>query len=401
MYIEDIILRLGGGGNYLFATYIPMVVEDRTVVASLVTQIERDVGFTEKQRSLAARIITRYITLLSVDLGVDIRECLASPQYRLELRVLPLSRRVFIKETAPNYDAKIIVQFPYDTQLINQIKEYKRTVDKKEYSSINWNPLEKGWELGLSESSLVFLSGFLPNNQFTADEPLLSLIEEVRVIQENIEQYVPMVAFEDNKIVFKNVPNVIPQPANHLITALLQARKYGINCWDDTINLMFEQQNCNSTVEDFLRNTSDVCIPAKGEAPLTDITDIIKFSENVLFIIPGGSEMKHLQVSHEFLLSLGFTNEQMSVMFRIDSTSGKLCNSYIRDNALNNALSENIKVVFVSGKIPKPLIESRKEFDLVVHYGTNSAHYTLKNFIRHHHNVVTMNLNSQKELTFG
>jgi len=83
-------------------------------------------------------------------------------------------------------------------------------------------------------------------------------------------------------------------------------------------------------------------------------------------------------------------------MFRLDSSSGKICNDYIKQNKLNTPINDEIKFVFVSGKIPKPLIDSGKTFDAVIHFGTNSAHYTLKNFVRNHHNVISMNLPNQR-----
>ena len=121
-----------------------------------------------------------------------------------------------------------------------------------------------------------------------------------------------------------------------------------------------------------------------------------------MFVIPGGSELDHLKTVHKFLCNQHIANDQLTVMFRLDSSSGKMCNDYIKENKLNTPISDTTKFVCVSGKIPKPLIENGKKFDLVVHFGTNSAHYTLKNYIKNHHNVISMSLhNDNKELNFG
>ena len=113
--------------------------------------------------------------------------------------------------------------------------------------------------------------------------------------------------------------------------------------------------------------------------------------------------LEHLTYAHDYLKSIGYTNEQMTVLFRLDSSFGKMCNSYIKENKLNSPISNKIKFTFISGKIPKPLIESGKNFDAVIHFGTNSAHYTLKNYIKHHNNVISMNIpnNKNKELNFA
>ena len=81
----------------------------------------------------------------------------------------------------------------------------------------------------------------------------------------------------------------------------------------------------------------------------------------------------------------------MAVLFRLAAAQDQLnCNKFIHDNSLNNPISDKTTLIFVSGKIPKPLIETNKKFDLVINFGTSSAHYTLQNFLKNHHNVVTM-----------
>ena len=79
-------------------------------------------------------------------------------------------------------------------------------------------------------------------------------------------------------------------------------------------------------------------------------------------------------------------------LFRLDSSFGTMCNDYIKFNSLNNPISEKTKFVFISGKLPKPLIESNKDFDILIHYGLNSAHHGLRYFIKSHHNVINIGL---------
>jgi hypothetical protein len=85
---------------------------------------------------------------------------------------------------------------------------------------------------------------------------------------------------------------------------------------------------------------------------------------------------------------LGIADENMCVLFRLDSSSGAICNEYVKTNRLNNPISEKIKVFFISGKVPKPLICSGIEFDAIINLGSNSAHYTQKNLVKNHHCVI-------------
>ena len=57
--------------------------------------------------------------------------------------------------------------------------------------------------------------------------------------------------------------------------------------------------------------------------------------------------------------------------------------------------------MFVSGKLPKPLIESGIRFNSVVNVGFNNAHYTLKEYAKNHQNVVYFELEKQQGLDFG
>ena len=80
----------------------------------------------------------------------------------------------------------------------------------------------------------------------------------------------------------------------------------------------------------------------------------------------------------------------MSVLFRLDSSIGKPCNTFIRENRLNQPISDNIKFYFISSKIPKTLLERNQKFDMVAYFGCGSAHYTLRNFVKSHHNSIIM-----------
>jgi hypothetical protein len=190
----------------------------------------------------------------------------------------------------------------------------------------------------------------------------------------------------------------LPQPeSDDLVEVLMHARRHGITTWDDAIKIALE--SITPSVYNFLKTPTGQILMQPDFTGLPAIKEIIHHCGDILFVIPGGTELDHLTHSHEYLLNEGYTNDQMTVMFRLDSSSGKICNDYIKQNKINTPLSNDTRFVFISGKIPKPLIESGKQFDLVVHFGTNSAHYTLKNYVKQHHNVISMNItNKNKEL---
>lgn len=398
MNIEELIDRLASNGKYLFAPTIGLHPTDVAITHSLSDQIQLGKGYTEKQRALTIRLVTKYAKVLSVALNYDVNIDLVNPTFKYPMRKLSGTKSVEVR-TPENSHKKILVKFPYNESLITAFRDYKKTLPRSELNEIGWNSDDGAWIFPFTEPNVSFLSKLL-GNDFTFDNEFTDAVDEIKEIESNIEQYVPMVVVKDGKYSYQNTVVKIPQPTStNLTQVLLDARRYGINCWDESIDVAISL--INPAVQSLLKNAS--CDPVVLDTKeLSDIAELLNYSNNVLFVIPGGTELSHLMTVHQFLKDINVPNEQMTVMFRLDSSSGKVCNNYIKENNLNGQVNDNVKFVCVSGKIPKPLIESGKQFDLVVHFGTNSAHYTLKNYIKSHHNVVSMSLdNKNKELGFA
>ena len=398
MNIEELIDRLASNGKYLFAPTIALQQSDVTIIHSLSDQLQRGNGFTEKQRALTIRLVTKYAKVLSIALNYDVSVDLVTPSFKHPVRKLSGTKSVEVQLFENGYK-RILVKFPFNDGTVAAFREYKKTIPRYEATEINWNAEDTAWVFAFTEPNVLFLSKLL-GNDFTFDQSFADAADEIKEIEINIEQYVPMIIFQDGKYSYKNTVSKIPQPTSTDLTeVLLDARRYGITCWDESIDAAIS--TISPAAQALLANSS--CDPVVLDSrELMEISDLLKHSNNVLFVIPGGTELAHLKTVHQYLTEQNIPNEQMTVMFRLDSSSGKMCNDYIKENNLNGLVGNDIKFVCVSGKIPKPLIESGKRFDLVVHFGTNSAHYTLKNYIKSHHNVISMSLdNKNKELGFA
>jgi hypothetical protein len=400
MHIEELIDRLAGNGKYIFQSPINVFRADATIISSLSDQIQRGNFYTEKQQTLAIRLVSKYVKVLSTELKYDVNVDLVNPQFKNPARKLSGAKSIQLKSYADS-SKKIVVQFPFNTELVEAFREYKKTISRLEAADINWNAEDRVWIFGYTESNISYLYKML-SNDFEFDNELEATAKEIQKIEENIEQYVPMIVYQNGHFSYKNVMNHVPQPnSNNLIEVLLHARSCGITCWDESIDMAISSSEVSNSIQLLIKNSH--CNPITiASNNLISIQDLLNYSKNILFVIPGGTELDHLKSIHNFLINQNILNSQLTVMFRLDSSSGKLCNEYIKEHKLNTPVSDVTKFVFVSGKIPKPLIETGKKFDLVVHFGTNSAHYTLKNYIKNHHNVISMNLdNKNKELDFG
>jgi hypothetical protein len=121
-----------------------------------------------------------------------------------------------------------------------------------------------------------------------------------------------------------------------------------------------------------------------------------------LVVIPGGSEIDTTRTAYEFLSGIGIKNDEMSVMFRLPSGPTEIFNKFVKDNELNSPITENTKIVFVSSKLPKPVLKSKIKFNGIINLGFSNVHYTMRDFVGKHENLVFYSKKKQqREMTFA
>ena len=392
MFIEDFINRLACDGPYLFTDTITVSPNDISVIYSLSSQIVTGVGFTEKQSILAIRLSKKYQKSLSVALLRDITPFLTEPEFKLPLRVLNTSKVIRIKKTDIPNKKVISVTFPYHEITIIHIKEFKR--QSMYPQGINWNAETRSWEFDLREENIIWLNSNIVNDSFSVDEEFNDIVKQVNEVKQNIENYVPMVIFEGDHFSFKNIPSMVPQPTSvDLLDVLVEARKYGITTWDDSIDLALTQLDIDKELKEFLISPNLTKIPENNKKISIDtVNEIVSRSLPCLVVIPGGSELKHIEFFYRLFLKLEISTNEMSVLFRLDGENGKKFNNFVKEEKLNNPISDKTKIVFISGRVPKPMIESKIQFSAILNLGISGVHYTLSNYLRNHHFVISYTL---------
>jgi hypothetical protein len=393
MFIEDLINRLAGDGQYLFiAEAIPVFSMDDSIINSLSNQIVMGNGFTEKQSYLALKIVKKYSRVLSIALNKDITPFINSPQYKLPIRVISQAKSITIKKVNGSNKKIISINFPYNEGMIANIKGYKKLLSHKTHvgNSINWNLTDKSWDFDLREEHITWINSNVVDNSFVVDEMFEDLVKQIELVKSNIENYVPMVIFEENKFKFINVPSSVPQPISlDVVDVLVAARKYGITVWSETIDAVLGKIELNPFLLKFLTSPNLTSLPEDREKlTISDITSIVECSLPCLVVIPGGSELKHLELCYKLFQKYGILPKEMTVLFRLEGETGKNTNFFIKENKLNNPISEKIKIVFISGKVPKPLVESKTNFSTILNFGISGVHYTLTNYLKNHHFVI-------------
>lgn len=374
MYIEDLFYKLTlcepSMGYY-----------DAKIVDSIARQLDhRQIGFTEKQSTLAVSIVNRYSDQLSQLLGVDVRPYVSSPKFKLPIRTPCYSKIVSIVDHS-DWGKAIKLKFPFDSDKISIIQKNKLRLEP-----VMWDGEQRAWFFGLSESNILFVSGFIKNDQFSLDEEFKSYMEQIEQITESAEDHVPMLVLEGGLPKYKNVSKFVPDlVSKDIVPALFEARNAGIFSWDEHIDRYVKGNLLDPFLKQFLLNQDNLLLETSS---LTSLTEIIAHSSPVLFVIPGGGETQSTKALYNFLIDLGYSSEQMSVLFRRPTSTGREFNEFVKSAGLNNPITETTRFVFISTKLPKTVLKSQCKIRTVISLGTSNVHYTIRAFLKNRHNLI-------------
>lgn len=365
---------------------IPLQAIDKKIILSFLTQLRTGNSFTEKQGNLAVKIIKKYHKILTAHTGKNILTFCANPQFKYPFRVTSAVKKISImNKNVEGFLGKVVkVEFPYDQVFIDLIKS-----KKFELGQALWNKTERAWLFSLCERNIKFLNYLIVTEGFQADDEFLQYSKQIIEIVSTLDNHVPMVVMDKSFPTYKNASEYVPSmSAIDIVSALFEARRRGINTWSEEIEIFIKNYQ-NSVTVDFLRsNSQDIFYVDSKIFEISSLEDIILNLKPLVVVIPGGSELEKTKMVFNFLKKIGINEKNISVLFRLSSESGKNFNNFVKQSDLNNPVNENTEIVFVSGKIPKPLIKSKKFFNAVINLGFENAHYTGKMFIDKHHNVI-------------
>lgn len=390
MYIEDLI--------FIADMQVSMNPYDSKIITSFANQVSKGSGLTEKQRELALKILKRQSNKISALVGRNIDNFLTNPQFKFEKRVVNSIKRISITKGSEYYKV-IKVEFPFNDDITQKFRE-KRTG----FRQCQWNPDEKAWIFSLEETTIDFLSEIANSFEFAVDDEFQNYRDQITVVKNDLENNVPMLKISNGMPIFSNTDNFTPQPnTTDLLEALFFARQVGIKVWDEKYNEFLLANENGSMIKHFLeRDPSekiDICLE---DHRLESVIKLIKYLTPCLFIIPGGNEIEKIQNCLEELKKIGVTEENVSVLFRLPKETGENFNNFVKNSRLNNPITDKIKAVFISSKIPKTIIHPEMNFNSVVNFNFYNVHYTIREFVKHHHNVIQISESKpQRTINFG
>ena len=377
MNIEDLVIFSVRNG-------IPLNSWDSRLVNSIYEQIIFKNSLTEKQGAAMVKILKRYQSAISAQAGQDISQFLENPSYRLGIRKVNTIKRITIVEH-DHYGKAVQVEFPFDQKIIESIKD-KKNIDHQG----KWDSEKKSWIFPLSEYSIAHLTKIAQENAFEMDTEFSSYAEQYNTIVKNIEQYIPILVAENDGVKIRNFSQNLPIfPSENILKSVFEARKLGVFTWGENIEDHLKTDEISETTRNFLKSDPSEDFHINNEKyDIFSLADIVINMTPTLFIIPGGSELEKLQACCEFLKNIGIDSSKISVMFRLPKETHENFNNFVKNYGLNNPITDTTCAVFVSGKFPKPVLKSGIKFHTVVNLGFDNVHYSLRDFVKNHENLV-------------
>lgn len=397
--IEDLI-EIAAGIGVKVNRQISLGVYHRDTILDMAFKTTRGNALTQKQASYAISILKKYTKQLNLCIGKDVTPYLETPTYRLGIRKSNNTKTVGISLDTES----IILNFPYDSNIIDLIRKYRDQLYKSQTflpyanNEIFWD--DRNWVFFLREEHIQFIASELLPLGFEADDLFLKYLEEINQIQKECENYIPVLSYDAGKFVYKNananVPEIISQD---LVGALFEAKRSAITIWDDSIQNQIDKSDIDKITMSVILDNRHISIPS--DKPLSVLIPIVKNSKTCLFVVPGGNEFVCIEKLVNMLEQVGITQEEMSVLFRLPNKTHKQFNDFVKYKQLNNSLSENTRAVFIMGKLPKLVCQFDGMFDIIITLGNSNPNYMLKNYIKNHHCVISYNLlSTNKDLNF-
>jgi hypothetical protein len=339
--IEDLILHLGHFKDLDEGSLPPNIQpSDISLIYSFCQQINRGMGFTDRQYELAKRKVDDYTHYFSyIENLEDVKNNVSLP-----LREIDRSRWIKI------IDNKIAVRFTFQKKLIGALEDL-RSITK---ASSEYDKIKKIHYFDYSESVLYSIVKTFEEKHFELDETVQTIYD--KLCSYKFEEHVPGVYNYELKNLHENGVQFIvdeigqPSPENILLYKD-RSIKYGLNVPDGEIITLADKIAHRTRPNVILNNchtTSDMILALESLNRLP-----------LLVIVPADVDKSYDRIVElqQHIRNL-VSPEEISVVFRHDNIAeGVEFNRYIKRENINNKVDKNTKVVYtLDTKIPKPLL---------------------------------------------
>lgn len=360
--IEDAVMYLGGGT--IGFVYEPISIQpyDHPIARSLATQLDSGLALTEKQGTIAERLLKKYSGALT-NVGFDIEKLLAEKIYKNPFRVIDKTKSIYVD------GEKLVCKSPFIPDLVNAFKKRK----KVPYKRGDYQPDTKEWNFDYNEPNLDFMFKQIKGKNFSIDREILDKYEQIEAVLKDGIQYYPILKY-NNKFYVENIL-LSDEEQNNLATindvrtAVMWARKRGCVAYDDSIVELYGKQTYYDKI--MLGDETQVNIDFR-KYPVSDLINTIsKTATTIIFVQSADPEQLKSWIKN--LKDNGINENDIAVCFRYKKD--KEANEFIKNENVNE-YSPNKKVLITNERIPKTFVKDNVEADIIiVDLAIKPAHY--------------------------
>tara|TARA_Y200000002_G_scaffold200047_1_gene165039 strand:- start:2288 stop:3508 length:1221 start_codon:yes stop_codon:yes gene_type:complete len=344
--------------------------EDAGILKSIAKQLSKNIGMTDRQYALVKRKLPTYKDQFDSK-GVDLDTCIDN----LKIPLREIDRSHWLRILTYNEEDFLAIRFPFSKKIIDRIQELQSLQDIRHNTQ---KPQYKDHTHYFTFTpknvySLVSIANRF-EQKFFIHEEIKTIYNDLKEYENNREDYVPGIFnFEiknlPEKAILKLEEELGKPSAENLCLYYDRHQLYGIKDFDKEV---LEQSILKRSpfTQKIIKRKGPTMLVGMNNQPINDIIDSL-FDLNrlpILVVLDTKKAHDSLTIMHNALRNV-IKNEDMSVLFRLDST-GKEFNEYIQQNKLNNQVAKNTKVVYISNnKLPKPLLKSGFIPNVVFSYG--------------------------------
>ena len=393
-YLE---LLTGLAGNQSFT----MQSSDCTILNSIARQVHKGVGLTDRQYELVKEKLLSYADQFTA-LEYPIHEAITN--LRIPLRHIDRSKFITVVN---DLDSKlgskekckwIKIRFPFSKKLILLIDSLNIPAHKHVHHKGTHEHYFKFDELNIFNIIKVF-----KDKEFNIDQGLLENYEKLLEMNNNKNNYIPGIYN------FK-LKNLSQRATEYIISSVGEPSLETLALYKDRQTLFglhhFDQQDLDDSLthlstlsKTIISRQKDHVFIKKSKYTLNAVTEsLLELNRFPLLVILSDNDpLNELHRVHSALRGF-ISDDESSVLFRLDNSTDAEFNNYIKNNNINAPLDNNTKVVYISNsKIPKPLVQSDwkpvaallmssfrfqaktevyvSELDLVIHYDENPSQF--------------------------
>lgn len=366
--IEDAIQFLGGTSSvYMYSNeQLPTIVVnqyDMNIVKSLAVQLDRGLGFTEKQGDIGIRLVKRYEPALR-KFGFDIETITFDKPFRV------IDRR----RTLHVDGDRVVCKSNFIADLVNQFKKRK----SPSYFAGQYDGDNKEWNFAFNEQNIDFLLNVVKGKGFTIDQTLVDINKKNKQIKTDGLKYFPLLTIQDNKftIINSDIPQEYLQPFNDIddpAKAILYSKMLGVSVYDDCISKKLGHKNFKKI---FLGDHNTWTVNRKV-FDRKSLLELINPSKQTMIMV-SSVDRESLIEWIDILQNANLLN-QTCITFRYKKD--KEMNDMIKEKNVNSFDPAN-KILITNEKINKNFVKHDINPDVViVDLATEPSHYKTQTYL--------------------